>query len=61
MMHVPELPLEPPEDRRPVYATCQVCEEPIRAGDDAWNIPNFGYCCERCIDDAHEIEVEVDD
>lgn len=56
----PERPLEPPEDKRPVFAICPICDDEIRAGDEAWDIPNYGYCCERCIKDAHIIEVEVD-
>lgn len=58
---LPERGLEPPEDRRKVFAECPICEEPIREGDEAWDIPNYGYCCASCMRDAHIVEVEVDD
>lgn len=56
-----QAPLDPPEDTRRVFDSCAICEDPIFEGDDAWDIPNYGYCCERCIKDARIIEVEVDD
>lgn len=58
---MPERSLEPPEDKRKIFATCKICEEPIKEGDDAWDIPDYGYCCAGCIKDARIIEVEVDD
>lgn len=61
MFNIPEPNLEPPEDRRKIFASCPICEEPIREGDEAWDIPNYGYCCARCISDAHIHEVEVTD
>jgi hypothetical protein len=62
MYDCPERPLEPPEDRRPVYGRCACCEEEIREGDDCWDFRPFGgqLYCEYCADDAHKIEVEVE-
>lgn len=59
-MYVPEPSLDPPEDSRRVVATCEVCGEPIREYDDLWRIPDFGCVCERCIDEAREVEVTID-
>ena len=60
MYSIPEPSLEPPEDRRRVFASCPICEEEIREGDEAYDIPDYGYCCARCIKSAHICEVEVD-
>lgn len=57
---IPEPNLNPPEDKRRVFASCTICDDDILEGDDAWDIPNYGYCCARCIKGARIIEVEVD-
>lgn len=60
IFNCPEPSYEPPEDSRRVFADCIICEDPIREGDDAYDIPNYGYCCARCIRSAKISEVEVD-
>lgn len=59
-MNIPEPSLNPPEDRRPVVATCEICGEPIKEYDDLWEIPGFGCVCERCIEESHRMEVSAD-
>ena len=61
LFNIPEPNLEPPADKRRVVATCKICYEPILEGDDAYDIPDFGFCCTRCIKDARVNEVEVGD
>lgn len=58
---LPERGFEPPEDKRRKFATCPICEDDIMEGDECYDIPNYGYCCARCIKDAHVWEAEVDD
>lgn len=51
--------LNPPEDdRRRVYE-CQVCGYDILEGDDYYDIPGFGPCCEECIDNAKKHDAEL--
>lgn len=57
---IPERPLDPPEDRRARVYRCAICGEDILEGDDYYNIPGLGPCCEPCIDDAHRYEAELD-
>ena len=60
MKRIPEMPLDPPEDRRAVVADCVICGAKIREYDDMWELPDVGCVCERCIEDAHRIEVTLD-
>ena len=56
---VPERSLEPPEDRRQVYADCVVCGEPIREYDDCYEFEFIGCICERCVSEARRVEVTL--
>lgn len=56
-MYLPERSLEPPEDTRAVCFTCACCGEPIREGDEYWELMG-SYYCESCIDDAHHYDAE---
>lgn len=58
---IPERPLDPPEDTRRVFDCCAICGDEIREHDEAWDLPLLGYCCAKCIKNAHIWEVEVDD
>lgn len=57
--NVPEKGLEPPEDRRQVYADCSVCEEPIKEFDDCVELPNQQCICMRCINKYTKLEVTI--
>lgn len=57
MYFTPEPYLEPPEDTRPVCYTCSCCGEPIREGDEYWELMGQHFC-ESCIDDAHHYDAE---
>lgn len=58
---IPDAPLEPPEDRRRKVFICPICEEPIYEGEDYYDIPELGPCCEECISDAKRYDAEVGD
>ncbi len=58
--YMPERPLDPPEDRRKTVFICKICEEPIREGDDYFDIPGLGPCCEECIGNAKRFDAELD-
>lgn len=49
---VPERPLNPPEDTRKRVYRCAICGDDIKEGDDYYDIPKLGPCCEPCIDDC---------
>lgn len=55
---IPERPLDPPEDTRKRVYRCAICEGDIREGDDYYDIPELGPCCETCIKDAKRYEAE---
>jgi hypothetical protein len=55
---IPERNLEPPEDTRKRAFSCAICEEGIMEGDDYFEIPGLGPCCEGCIDDAKRHDAE---
>lgn len=57
MYWTPEPRLDPPEDERHIVYTCACCGEPIREGDEYWELCGKHYC-ESCIDDAHHYEAE---
>jgi hypothetical protein len=59
-IHVPDYKLEPPEDTRKEVYHCTICDEPIYEGDDYYNIPGLGPCCETCIDESKRYDAEVD-
>lgn len=58
--NIPERPLEPPEDQRPVFADCVCCDESIREYDDCVDLPNVGYVCMCCIKNNTKLEVTLD-
>lgn len=56
-----ERALEPPEDRRRVCYTCSCCGGSIREGDEYWDLSHLiGYLCDRCVDDAHHYDAELE-
>lgn len=57
--NIPERPLDPPEDGRPVVYKCKLCGEPIREGDDYYDIDGLGHCCEVCIEDSKKYDAEI--
>ena len=57
---IPERPLDPPEPTlRKVY-TCAICDEPIYEGQDYFEIPGLGPCCEGCISECRRYEAELE-
>lgn len=48
----PEPFLDPPEDPRDLIAECTICDDPIYEGEEHFDIPGFGYCCARCVEDS---------
>lgn len=56
----PERSLEPPEDNRKMVYRCRICDGGIYAGDDYYEIPDLGPCCESCIDESKRYEAEPD-
>ena len=59
--YVPDYNLEPPEPDARVVFKCKICDEPIYEGNDYYQIPGMGPCCEECIDDARRYDAEVGD
>ena len=57
--NAPERGLEPPEDRRQVYADCDVCGESIKEFDDCVELPNHQHICMHCINKYTKLEVEI--
>lgn len=45
----------PPEDNRPIKATCDFCGEEIKEGDKAYMSP-FSIICKDCIDGMTALE-----
>ena len=60
VVNIPERTLEPPEDRRQVYADCIICGEPIKEFMDCYQFDSIGCICEACAEQAHRIEVTLD-
>lgn len=58
--NIPERRLDPPDDTRKTAYTCKVCGRAIKEGDEYWDIPEFGQCCETCIDGAHHYDAEAE-
>jgi hypothetical protein len=59
--NIPERPIEPPESTLRVAFECAICEKSIYEGDDYYNIPDLGNCCEECIDDCKRYSAEACD
>lgn len=57
---IPERPLDPPEDTRTCVYRCRICEGKIREGDDYYNVPGLGPCCEECIKESKRYDAEPD-
>ena len=55
---IPEMPLDPPEPKTPVYTTCDFCGEPIYSEDKYVCIEGHRYCME-CISDCTMTAPEV--
>lgn len=58
--NIPERPLTPPEDTRKMVFRCAICEDPIREGDDYYQVPDLGPCCEECIEESRRYDAELD-
>lgn len=56
---IPERPLDPPEDTRAVVYRCRICDGEILEGDDYYNVPGLGFCCEECIDESKCYDAEI--
>ena len=56
---VPERNLEPPEDRRQVYADCMVCDESIREYDECLELPDGQCICSKCVKKHTKLEVTL--
>ena len=59
-LDIPDYNLDPPEDRRTVVYRCRICDGEIREGDDYYDIPGLGPCCETCIDESKCYDAEPD-
>lgn len=46
----PEHRLEPPEDTRKRVYSCAICDDDILEGDDYYDLPELGICCEECVE-----------
>lgn len=57
---IPERPLDPPEDKRKRVYSCAICNEDILEGDDYYDVPTLGPCCETCIEDSKCYDAELD-
>ena len=57
---IPERPLEPPESKRKRVFICAICTDDILEGDDYFQIPDLGPCCETCIEDSKRYDAELD-
>lgn len=60
MIRLPDYNLDPPEDTRKRVYRCAICDEDILEGDDYYDIPKLGPCCEACIDDTRCYNAELD-
>lgn len=38
--------------------TCALCDNAVYVGEDYYDIPGVGKCCESCIKDCHRYEAE---
>lgn len=56
---VPDYRLDPPEDKRKRVYRCAICGDDILEGDDYYDIPKLGKCCEACIDDCKCLDAEL--
>jgi hypothetical protein len=57
---IPERRLDPPEYTRKEVYHCRICDGDILEGDDYYDIPGLGPCCEECIADAKRYEAELE-
>lgn len=55
-----EMPVNPPEDRRKAVYSCAICGWGIFEGDDYYDLPKLGTCCETCISEAKKYGAELD-
>ena len=58
--NIPERPLDPPEPKAREVYRCAMCGCVIYEGDEYWDIPGYGQCCETCIDEAHHYDAEIE-
>lgn len=59
--NLPDRNLEPPESNARKAFTCELCEDSIYEGEDYYDIPGVGVCCEKCIDDCKRYDAEAYD
>lgn len=57
---IPERPLTPPEDDREIVCSCAICGEDLLEGDEYYDLPKLGICCEHCVEDCHHYDLEYD-
>ena len=57
----PERSLDPPESRRRKAYKCALCDARILEGDDYYDIPDLGICCEDCIEDFKRYGADPDE
>jgi hypothetical protein len=58
---IPERRLDPPDEDEPqVVYTCELCGHDILEGDDYYDLPDVGPCCEECIIKARRFCAELD-
>lgn len=55
-----ERPLEPPEDKRKCVYSCAICDGDILEGEDYYDLPELGFCCEECIKGCKRWDAEID-
>lgn len=59
--NVPDYRLDPPEDSRRAVYRCAICRDSILEGDDFYDLPVLGICCEECVEGSKCFGAELDD
>ena len=59
--HVPDYNLDPPEDTRRRVYSCAICGNDIIEGEDYYDLPKLGKCCEDCVRDCKCYEAEIEE
>ena len=58
--YVPDQPLDPPDEPELRKSfTCELCNNAIYEGEDYYDIPGIGVCCEDCIDTCKRYDAEA--
>lgn len=61
LFNIPEPPIDPPEDKRKRVYSCAICDGEILEGEDYYDIPGLGPCCEECIEGAKCYDAELEE